>query len=190
METWLIADLVQNAKGGTRSANILGEGGVPPIKRLATTSNPLCSPFGASSFDASSTRMSMDFAIPKDLRPWLEKLDAWAFEKLLKESPRLFKKQVTTDELKMMWQPVIKKHQAPNGQEYGDTFKTKYSQGKLRVWDWDHMPREPPASYKGCDLVGIVAVKNFWFSGNSVGLVLELQAVMCREQTSECPFLD
>ena len=53
----------------------------------------------------------MDFNIPPDLRPWLEKLDKWAFEKLLKESPRLFKRQVTKDELKLIYQPVIKKHE-------------------------------------------------------------------------------
>ena len=110
METWQIADLVQNAKGGTKSANIL-ENGKPPTKRLATPSDPLHSPFGASAFDPTSTRLSMDFNIPKDLRPWLEKLDKWAFEKLLKESPRLFKRQVTKDELKLIYQPVIKKHE-------------------------------------------------------------------------------
>ena len=189
MESWQIADLVQNAKGGTKSANIL-ENGKPPTKRLATPSDPLHSPCGASAFDPTSTRLSMDFNIgSSDLRIWLENLDKWAFQKLLKESPRLFKRQVTKDELKLIYQPVIKKHEK-NGQEYPDTVKTKFSSGKLRVWGFDHVPREPPASYKGCDLVPLVSVKNFWLSGNSCGLVLELTDIMVREQTSECPFLD
>ena len=87
------------------------ENGQSPTKRLATPSDPLHSPFGASAFDQTSTRLSMDFNIPPNLRPWLEKLDKWAFEKLLKESPRLFKRQVTKDELKLIYQPVIKKHE-------------------------------------------------------------------------------
>ena len=161
----------------------------PLPKRLTTPSDPLYSPFGASAFDQTSTRLSMDFNIPPDLRPWLEKLDKWAFEKLLKESPRLFKRQVTKDELKLIYSPVIKKHEK-NGQEYPDSCKTKFSSGKLRVWGFDHMPREPPASYKGCDLVPLVSVKNFWFSGNSCGLVLELTDIMVREVTSSSPFLD
>ena len=111
METWQIADIVQNAKGGTKSSNVL-ENGQSPTKRLATPSDPLHSPFGASAFDPASTRLSMDFNIgSSDLRIWLENLDKWAFQKLLKESPRLFKRQVTKDELKLIYQPVIKKHE-------------------------------------------------------------------------------
>ena len=87
-----------------------------------------------------------------------------------------------------MYQPVIEKHEK-NGQQYADTVKSKFSQGKLRIWGFDHKPQEPPASYKDCDLVPLVQVKNFWFSANACGLVLGCTDLMVRETTTQSPFL-
>ena len=188
MDSWQVADVVQNARGGTKSANILSNG-QPPTKRLATPSSPLYSPYGISSFDPSSTRQSLDFNVPPDLAEWLQKLDDWAFKTLLKESPRFFKRQVSEQELTLMFQSCIKKHSKGDTQ-YNDSVRTKFSKGKLKLWSFDHQPREAPVDFRHCDLVGMVQVRCFWFSGSQCGVCLELGDLMCREQTRDCPFLD
>ena len=188
MDSWQVADVVQNARGGTRSANILSNG-QPPTKRLGTPSSPLYSPYGISSFDPTSVRQSLDFNVPPDLAEWLQELDDWAFKTLLKQSPRFFKRQVSKEELTLMFQSCIKKHSKGDTQ-YNDSVRTKCSKGKLKLWSFDHQPREAPVDFRHCDLVGMVQVRCFWFSGSQCGVCLELGDLMCREQTRDCPFLD
>ena len=188
MDSWQVADVVQNARGGTRSANILSNG-QPPTKRLGTPSSPLYSPYGISSFDPTSVRQSLDFNVPPDLAEWLQELDDWAFKTLLKQSPRFFKRQVSKEELTLMFQSCIKKHSKGDTQ-YNDSVRTKNSKGKLKLWSFDHQPREAPVDFRHCDLVGMVQVRCFWFSGSQCGCTLELVDLMCREQIRDCPFLD
>ena len=144
---------------------------------------------GVSSFDPTSTRQSLDFNVPPDLGEWLQELDDWAFKTLLKESPRFFKRQVSEQELTLMFQSCIKKHSKGDTQ-YPDSVRTKTSKSKLRLWSFDHQPRDAPVDFRHCDLVPLIQVRNFWFSGSQCGVCLELCDLMCREQTSDCPFLD
>ena len=86
---WKVGDIVSNARG-TKSASILSNGQCP-TKKFGTVAHPLHSPYGVSSFDPNSTRLSIDFNVDGDLREFLEKLDEWAKETIERESPKLFK---------------------------------------------------------------------------------------------------
>ena len=188
MDSWVVGPIAQNTRGA-KSAQILSHG-QPPVKRLGTAADPLQTPFGASNFDNTS-RHTIEFNLPKadgncvaaELHEWLEQLDAWARKFLVKESPRLFKRQLSEQEVSQIYQSVIKK----NG-EYPDRVRCKFTVSRLNHWGVDHLPRGPPADYKACDLVPMIQVKNFYFGANQVGLVLELTDLLVQEQVRECPF--
>ena len=182
---WKVGDIVSNARG-TKTASILSNGQCP-TKKFGTVAHPLRAPYGANSFDPNSTRLNIDFCIDVDLREFLGKVDKWAKETILKESPRFFKKQLTKDEVNLMYVPTIKKHNK-DGVEYADTCKTKFTKNKLRHWGFDHKAREAPSDYRNADLVGMVAIKNLWFGSNQFGVVLELEDLIVSETIKECPF--
>jgi hypothetical protein len=184
MESWVVGPIATNSRGA-KSAQILAHG-QPPVKRLGTAADPLQTPFGASNWDGNS-RHTIEFNIPKPEHEWLEQLDAWAKKKLLKESPRFFKRQLSEKEVAQIYQSVIKKHEK-DGTQYPDTVRCKFTVSRLNHWGVDHKPRGPPADYKFCDLVPMIQVKNFYFGTNQVGLVLELTDLLVQEQVRECPF--
>ena len=186
MESWVVGPIATTNRGA-KSANILTEFGIPPVKRLATASDPLTTPYGASTFDSHTTRHNIDFTIDKPLQQWLQELDQWAQKMLLKESPRFFKKQLSKEEVAQMYQSTIKKHEK-DGTQYPDTVRCKFTVSRLNHWSVHHKPREAPADYKACDLVPMIQVKNFYFGANQVGLVLELTDILVQEQVRECPF--
>ena len=186
MESWTVGPIATTNRGA-KSANILTQLGIPPVKRLATATDPLTTPYGSSTFDPHSTRHSIDFTIDKPLQEWLQELDKWAQKMLLKESPRLFKKQLSKEEISQLYQSTIKKHEK-DSQVFPDTVRCKFSVGKIKHWAWDHKAREAPVEYKNCDLVPMIQVKNFYFGTNQVGLVLEVSDMLVQEQVRECPF--
>ena len=186
MEYWTVGPIATTTRGA-KSANILTEFGIPPVKRLATASDPLTTPYGSSTFDPHSTRHSIDFTIDKPLQEWLQELDRWAQKMLLKESARFFKKQLSKEDIVQMYQSTIKKHEK-DGQQFPDTVRCKFSLGKIKHWKFSHEPREAPVDYKCCDLVPLIQVKNFYFGTNQVGLVLEVSDMLVQEQVRECPF--
>ena len=186
MESWTVGPIATTNRGA-KSANILTELGIPPVKRLAEASNPLTTPYGSSTFDPHSTRHSIDFTIDKPLQEWLQELDRWAQKIILKESPRFFKRQLSEKEVAQIYQSVIKKHEK-DGTQYPDTVRCKFTVSKLNHWGVDHKPREAPLDYKACGLVPMIQVKNFYFGTNQVGLVLELTDLLVQEQVRECPF--
>jgi len=186
MESWTVGPIATTNRGA-KSANILTEFGAPPVKRLATASDPLTTPYGSSCFDPHSTRHNIDFTIDKPLQQWLQELDQWAQEIILKESPRFFKKQLSKEEVSQMYQSVIKKHEK-DSMVFPQTVKCKFSVGRLKHWGFDHKPREAPVDYKNCLLVPLIQVKNFYFMTNQVGLVLEVSDMLVQEQVRECPF--
>ena len=186
MESWTVGPIATTTRGA-KSANILTEFGIPPVKRLATASDPLTTPYGSSTFDPNSTRHNIDFTIDKPLQEWLQELDKWAQKMLLKESPRLFKNQLSKEEISQLYQSTIKKHEK-DGHQFPDSVKCKFSVGRLKHWGFDHKPREAPLDYKSCDLVPHIQIKNFYFASNTCGLVLELTDILVQEQVRECPF--
>ena len=177
--------IAQNTRGA-KGAQILAHG-LPPTKRLGTAADPLTTPFGASNFDPGSTRHTIEFNIPKHEHERLEQLDAWARKFLVKESPRLFKRQLSEQEVSQIYQSVIKKHEK-DGTHYPDTVRCKFTVSRLNHWGVDHKPREAPLDYKNCDLVPMIQVKNFYFGTNQTGVVLELTDLLVQEQVRECPF--
>jgi len=181
MESWVVGPIATNSRGA-KSAQILAHG-QPPTKRLGTSADPLQTPFGASNFDPGSTRHTIEFNLPKHEKEFFEQLDVWARKLLVKESPRLFKRQLSEQEVSQIYQSVIKK----NG-EYPDRVRCKFTVSRLNHWGVDHKPREAPLDYKSCDLVPMIQVKNFYFGTNQCGLVLELTDLLVQEQIRECPF--
>ena len=144
MDSWVLGP-VATTNRGVKSACILSHGS-PPCKILATASDPLTTPFGSSSYE-NSNRLSIDFSIDKSLEKWLESLDEWAQKTLLKESPRLFQKQLTEQELAQMYQSVIKKHEKDDT-VFPSTVRCKFTTSRLKHWGFDHKPREAPVDYK------------------------------------------
>ena len=190
MESWVVGPIAQNTRGA-KSAQILAHG-TPPVKRLGTVADPLQTPFGPNNWEGNS-RHTIEFNIPKSgcvaaqLHEWLEQLDAWAMKFLVKESPRLFKKQLSEKEVAQIYQSVIKKHEK-DGTQYPDSVRCKFTVSRLNHWGVDHKPRETPLDYKNCDLVPMIQVKQFYFGTNQVGLVLELTDLLVQEILRECPF--
>jgi hypothetical protein len=72
---WKVGDIVSNARGA-KSATTLCTGECRK-KKFRTVAHPLQSPYGASSFDPNSSRLSIEFHVGGDIRELWEKLDKW-----------------------------------------------------------------------------------------------------------------
>lgn len=186
--TWTVSDISASAKGA-KTAQINANGS-PPQVRFATPEEPLHAVFEPSSYDPAQTRHNVDLNVPPYLEDFMGRADAWAMALLLKESPRFFKRQVSKEELHLMYQSCLKKH-SKDDKIYPDTVRCKINTTgpkQLRVWSFAHESRAPPEAYRHCDLVPMVTFKNLWFSANTCGIVLEIADMMVREQTTSCPF--
>ena len=123
-DNWILSDLSISTKGA-KAVYILANGSPPKLK-LASAAEPLRSPWGASQYDPNQTRSSIDFNVPTYLYILFTRLDNWAKEILLKQSPRFFKKQMSEGEINLMYQPCLKQH-IKGETQYPDTVKCKFN---------------------------------------------------------------
>ena len=94
--TWSLSDQQVSAKGAKMST--ITAGGDRVI--IAPSAEPLRMPFGPSDFDKTpAVRQNMEFRCTPEVIEYFAAMDAWIKDYLLSNSERMFKKQLTADEV-------------------------------------------------------------------------------------------
>lgn len=186
-DSWIIGDLYVNPRGA-KSASIHCENlDHPPQFRFGTPGNPIFSPYGAASWEA-TTRETIDFSMTNELQDFGNRLDLWAKDVLF-QNPKLFTKPQTKESIDQIYQSCIKTHEK-NGTRFPDTIRCKFNTNghqKIRFWDASHNEINQP-ELKFTKVSALVQIKGFWFANNSVGLTLQVSDMMCFDTEQKCPF--
>ena len=172
---------------GARLALVTDSGGRPPTFKL-TTLPTLSSPWGATSFDGTSSRMSINYHLEPDHVTFFDRLDEWFVRHLSTHSERLFKKTYTQDEMRSLYRPLVTRHEG-----YQPTLRTKLnSEGprRVRLWSAKCTPLEGDelANLRQYLLAPVLAIKGVWNMSKEIGVTIETQHIMLSSaSTDDCP---
>ena len=150
---------------------------------LAKPSQPLQAPWGCSSFDDSATRVNLDLSCPPALDAFFADVDKQIKTYLLEHSETFFKKKLTNEQLDQIYKPTVLKRD-----DYDPQIRTKLNltDDKVSCYDFDHNPIEvDKKDLKNCSIVPIVHLKNLWFMGGNVGLVIDIQSMLVKTHTTD-----
>ena len=151
----------------------------------------LSTPWGATSFgdDVAQTRLSIVLGdLPADVIDFFERLDAHFIRYVADHSQDLLKKTLSVEEVTAMWKPAVS---ARNG--YPPQLKAKFNlAGNKPVKIWDLSGRELPISPGDLPerpLTCSLKATGYWqMSGREMGVVYDVQHVLCGEPVVPCPF--
>ena len=105
---------------------------------------------------------------------------------LMCHSERIFKKQLTIDEINSGYHPVVTQRGS-----YDPTFRTKVNLHDKGVtfWDSDGNMRGPPNSWIKLTAIPRLHVSHVWIMGREFGVVLTCTDLQLYEaEPRECPF--
>ena len=174
-----------SARGAKSCA--LTDGSAKCILSVGSRDSLLTTPFGACSFGEEPTqRKTIEYRLPPQWLECFEKFDAWAVEYLVEHSERIFKKLLTTDQVREMHKPCVSRRGS-----YPATLRCKINIGgstAVRCWNALDQRMSIPRDIRGYDLLPRVHVSHLWIMGRDCGFVLNCYDCMCIQQSSECPF--
>jgi hypothetical protein len=186
---WQLGDVVATAKGAKVSPLVDAEG-QPVSFPLTPVFDPLTTPFAPGVFDQAEkapNRLSVHFSCTQALRRDLERLDEWTLEYALANSERLFRRQLSREELEKSYKRAL----GPRGSVFPPTVRCKLTvRGRhaTRCWGEDLAPRPPPEDFLACSYVPKVTLAQLWFMGSDFGWVFQITDLLCLERKVSCPF--
>jgi hypothetical protein len=176
---------VVSARGAKSCA--LTDGPAKYILTVGSRDILLTTPFGATSFGEEQTqRKKLEFRLPPQFLESFQKFDAWAVEYLVEHSERLFKKLLTTDQVREMYKPCVSQRGS-----HPATLRCKINIGgstAVRCWNALDQRMSIPEDFRGYDLLPRVHVSHLWIMSRECGFVLNIHDMMCIQRSSECPF--
>ena len=181
--TWSISDQ-QVTANRAKMATITASG-----ERIfiTPTAVPLKMPFGGpGNFDKTpAVRQNLDFRATPELFEYFTALDTWMKDYLMCHSERIFKKQLSVEEINSGYHPCINQRGT-----YEPTFRTKVNRHEKGVtfWDSDGNMRGPPDSWIGLSAIPRLHVSHLWIMGREFGLVLTFTDLQLYEaEPRVCP---
>ena len=176
---WSLADVHVNAKGAKTCQ--LTSGG----SKVQQSAEDFCTtPFGPSNFDKDplATRQNLELRIPPQLEAWFTEVDKFMLGYLFAHSERIFKKQLTEEQVRESYHPTLKR-----SGDYPALLRTKInSTGRqaCRYWTVDQQKRDAPEEWRGAEMKAMFHLSHLWIMGTSCGLVLNttdllVQATAC-----------
>jgi hypothetical protein len=181
---WSLADVHVNAKGA-KTCQLAVDG-----RPLHRSSDGFCTaPFGGpSNFDKDvlATRQNLELRIPAALEAYLAEVDAWMLDYLLAHSERIFKKQLSVEQVRDAYHPMLKRQG-----DYPPLLRLKIdSDGRraCRFWSPDQQKRAAPLDWRGAELKAMFQISHLWIMGSSCGLVLNLTDLLVQESSSAFPW--
>ena len=177
---------VQSSGKGAKSAAITLDGGSATF-----TMEPMEVAYEPSAFqNEDSTRVNIVWRPgTSDIEQFLDGIDEWIMREVAANSTRLFGKARSVDSLKDSYTCILKK-----SDKWPSQFKAKMNTAepsKVRIWDADGQPREPPKSWQGCVTRPRLRLKSVYLMGQQFGPILECTDVQIVEEAStgsSCPF--
>ena len=191
--TKLSFDDVFCSKRGSKVAR-LNSGGDPCILMLK---QHLRSPFDASTFDKdpAATRLNLQISLDDPIVvEQLQAFEAWLLDYLAQHSERIFKKVLTSDQLKANYSSFMRE---PTKDGLSPLLKTKIDiEGRTAVccWDTNGAAMEPPDTWAGLHIQPRLHFSHLWLMGAQFGLVIRLTDAKIAEESPrpqgvrECPF--
>jgi hypothetical protein len=180
---WSLADVHISGKGA-KTCQLSADG--RPMHR---SSGGFCtSPFGPSNFekDALATRQNLELRIPPELEQYFDDLDIWMLQYLEQHSERIFKRVLSSDQLRDAYHPTLKR----NG-DYPALLRMKIdSEGRraCRFWTAEQQKRGAPDDWRDAELKVMFHVSHLWIMGTSCGLVLNTTDILVQEGSTAFPF--
>jgi len=189
VKNWQLKDWTISAKGA-KSCSMYKTPNDKVFMTLGDRTNPMRTPFGASSFnnDETATRKTIEFTLsPEQAETW-EKFDAWAVGYLEKNSERLFKKKMSHTEVKLSYKsPVTKKG------DYKPHLRCKINTAgtaPVRCWDENDLRCLLPEDLRQYDLVPRIHLSHLWIMSKEMGFVFNVSDLMVVAQPQISPFAD
>ena len=173
---------VQTAKSG-KSAQILKDKDLHMIQFDTTEA-----PFNASAFnEPDANRVNLCMRTTPAIEDFLMETEAWLLDYCQQESVRLFGKQMSLDEVKFMYTPLLKM-----SDKYPTIWKVKLNKtGRQAVRCWDKDTRQKmdtPQDWREYAITPRVWIKSLWIQSKSFGVTMELvDAVLKATGPTECP---
>jgi hypothetical protein len=179
-----LADVHVNAKGAKTCQLLDG------TQRLLYTADAYCAvPFPPSNFekDPAATRLNLELRCPPTLEAFFDGFDAWAVEYLTAHAERLFKRgPLTLEQVKESYHPTLRRKD-----DYPVLLRTKLDTAGRRAckfWTIDQQKREAPEEWRGTEVRPQLHISHLWVMGRECGLVVNVEALLVREESTVCPF--
>ena len=179
---WELSDIITNAKN-VRSAMITDKKGALVTQNIASKTEPLSTPFGASAFnDPTATRKNLCLRCPPSLEEKINRIDNYMRQYLVKHATRLFKgKQVN-------YKPLL----VPGKDDYPPLLRCKINTAghkACKVWNDDNERCDMPEDLRDYNLVGVrVHFRSLWLMGDSCGITTDIIDLRIVALENECPF--
>ena len=140
--TWSISDQQVTPKGAKMAA-ITADG---DRAFITPSAEPLKMPFGPGNFDKTpAVRQNLDFRCTPQVLEYFAAMDTWMKDYLMCHSERIFKKQLTIDEVASGYHSCVNQRES-----YEPTFRTKINLHEKGVTFWDPAGniRPPPVDWR------------------------------------------
>ena len=181
-KTWQLADVFVTAKGAKQCLLSDGSGKHPVVY---IPDELLVAPFGFSSWEE-STRKNLELRCTPSVESFFTQLDDWARAYLLEHSERLFKKQLTAQQIEENYKsPLHKKG------DYPALLRSKINTSgtnQLRIWDAQGGPAEEPTGWKDLQVKPRLHIRSLWIMGPSFGFTIECTDLQLHPPCRACPF--
>ena len=186
--SWQIKDPQISARGA-KSCPVLNAEGDKVFFTLGSKSQPVSTPFGATSFnDEATSRKTIEFNLTPEQEEQFRQFDEWAVGYLAEQSERLFKKKLTPDQVREGYRsPVTKK-----GSYRGHLRYKINSSGAsmVRCWSTEDKRREMPGDLRTHEMVPRINVSHLWMMSREYGWVFQVNDLMVCEGEEVCPFAE
>jgi hypothetical protein len=180
-----LSEAIVNSKGAKSCK--LESNGSQIIFNLGERHTPTFPPFRATSYgDDASSRQTIEFKMTDEQQKHWEAFDTWAITYLSTHSERIFKKQLTQDQLRESYRsPVTRK------EVYQALLRCKVNtSGQKNARAWREQERiELPSNLRNVPLVPRITLSHLWMMSKEFACVLSINDILCLETPEEtCPF--
>ncbi len=154
--------------------------------QLQPTSEAVLVPFAPSTFDKdeSATRLTLELRCNKMMLCYFDAFDDWAREYILDNSLRMFRKQLTPEQVNDGYHPTVKRN--PTG-AYEPLLRTKLNtsgRGEVSYWTPEGQRREAPTDWRRVSVIPQLEITNLWSMSREMGWVLSpIHIRRCRRTT-------
>jgi hypothetical protein len=151
------------------------------------SSEPLRVPFPPNSFDSLTTRLGLCFVTTPAIETTAEELDERIIDLAWRNSSEIWRKELTRDECKSMYNPIIKR----NDRYQHGLLRTKIcttGPKTVRCWSDTGAPRALPTDWRGIEAAPMVRVVGIYVQAREFGVILETTDLKITETQTTCPF--
>ena len=159
------------------------------ILSVGTSSCPVSSPFGASTYgnEEGMTRKTLELSLEAEHLPQWEAITAWARSYTEQNSERLFKRKLGKEQ-------VLENFKAPTKQtgDYKPLLRCKIQTvgaRSVRCWDTSGAQVPLPEDLRGVPMSVKIRLDRLWIMSKEFGLVAEITDIQLHDSdAAACPF--